>query len=102
MGLIFVMSVASQYFFGLITTSVQILVPDWVWGRISSFLTLSFSLPSLTTVLVGAIAESVGVAVAFSGASILIGIVSLVWYRLNPTTPTLDQRIETAQHLEHR
>ena len=96
-GMVFLLSVVSQYFFGLTNTSIHILVPDYMRGRITSFITLAFSLPMLVTIGLGALAEWIGVARAFSYTSVVVGVVSLLWYWLSPVTPTIDDRINRAQ-----
>ena len=49
-------------------TAIQLLIPDAVRGRISSFLMMSFSLPLLGSLPLSAVAESQGVSVAVGGA----------------------------------
>jgi hypothetical protein len=77
-------------------TAIQILIPDRVRGRISSFLMMSFSLPLLGTLPVSALAEAVGAPLAVSLASVLAIAVALLFYVASPALRQMDAAVRRA------
>ena len=78
--------------------SIQILVPDDVRGRVSSFMLMSFSVTPLGTLPMAWVAEHYGAPVAVAGASGLVLLVVAVFVLLSRTLRKLDLRVEEALH----
>ena len=95
-GLVFVANIFASAFQTLNNTAVQLLIPDEVRGRISSFLMMSFSLPLLGTVPVAALAEAYGAPLAVGAASAAAVVVALVFYATSRTLRHLDEHISAA------
>ena len=68
---IFFANIFASVFGTLNNTAIQLVIPDHVRGRISSFLMMSFSLPLLGTLPVAALAEVYGAPLAVGTASFL-------------------------------
>jgi predicted MFS family arabinose efflux permease len=77
-------------------TAIQILIPDHVRGRISSFLMMSFSLPLLGTLPMSALAEARGAPLAVSLASVLAIAVALLFYAASPALRHMDAAVRRA------
>jgi Na+/melibiose symporter-like transporter len=77
-------------------TAIQILIPDRVRGRISSFLMMSFSLPLLGTLPMSALAEARGAPLAVSLASVLAIAVALLFYAASPALRHMDTAVRRA------
>lgn len=77
-------------------TAIQILIPDRVRGRISSFLMMSFSLPLLGTLPISALAEARGAPFAVSLASLLAIAVALAFYAASPALRHMDAAVRRA------
>jgi MFS family permease len=95
-GLIFVANIFQSIFGTLNNTAIQLLIPDAVRGRISSFLMMSFSLPLLGTLPVAAVAERIGAPLAVAIASILAVIAALAFYAGSRDLRDLDARVRHA------
>ncbi len=78
-------------------TSIQLLIPDRVRGRITSFLMMSFSLPLLGTLPVAAVAEAYSAPVAVAMTSVLIIIAALLFYGLSWNLRNMDAQVKTAK-----
>jgi MFS transporter, DHA1 family, staphyloferrin A biosynthesis exporter len=74
--------------------SIQMLVPDEVRGRVSSFMLMSFSVTPLGTLPMAWVAEHYGAPVAVAGASGLMLVVVAVFVLLSRTLRQLDSRLE--------
>lgn len=61
-------------------TAIHVLIPDSVRGRVSGFLTMSFSLPMLGVAPISALAEVWGAPLAVGLASLLAVVVAIVFY----------------------
>ncbi|MBW1900234.1 MAG: MFS transporter [Deltaproteobacteria bacterium] len=94
--LVFLANIFANVYGTLNNTAIQILIPDQVRGRISSFLMMSFSLPLLGTLPVAAIAEVYGAPFAVALSSVLAVIVALVFYVLSPTLRNMDAGVKRA------
>ncbi|REJ76545.1 MAG: MFS transporter [Acidobacteria bacterium] len=92
--LVFAASVAVNVYSALNNTAIQVLIPDEVRGRVSSFLMMSFSLPLLGVLPISAVAESVGAPAAVAGASVLAALASVSFYASSPTLRSLDRQLE--------
>ena len=97
-GLIFLANIFASIFGTLNNTAIQLLIPDSVRGRISSFLMMSFSLPLLGTLPVAAAAQHLGAPLAMGIASILAVLASLGFYFGSPKLRELDMRVQHAMN----
>jgi MFS family permease len=95
-GLIFAANIFASIFGTLNNTAIQLLIPDSVRGRISSFLMMSFSLPLLGTLPVAAAAEKLGAPLAVGIASMLAVVTALAFYATSRNLRELDQRVRHA------
>lgn len=95
-GLIFLANVFASIFGTLNNTAIQLLIPDSVRGRISSFLMMSFSLPLLGTLPVAAAAERLGAPMAVGIASILAVVAAVAFYFSSQKLRELDMRVQHA------
>jgi MFS family permease len=77
-------------------TAIQLLIPDQVRGRISSFLMMSFSLPLLGTLPVSAAAEVYGAPLAVAVASVLAVAVALIFFAASPELRNMDASVRKA------
>ncbi|MFH2131680.1 MAG: MFS transporter [bacterium] len=100
--LVFIANAFISTFNTLNNTAIQLLIPDHVRGRISSFLMMSFSLPLLGSLPVAAVAEMYGAPVAVAGSSILSVIIGLLFYVLSQRLRNMDKGIKTAMADEQR
>jgi MFS family permease len=83
--------------FGVLNnTAIQQLVPDEVRGRISSFLTMSFSLPMLGSLPVSVIAHRYGAPIAVGAASVTAIVLSMAFYASSPSLRGLDEAVRGA------
>jgi MFS family permease len=96
MGMLLVANVFASIFGVLNNTAIQQLVPDEVRGRISSFLTMSFSLPMLGSLPVSAIAREYGASIAVGAASLTAIVLSIVFFALSPSLRGLDAAVRRA------
>ena len=95
-GLVFVANIFGSMFGTLNNTAIQLLVPDSVRGRISSFLMMSFSLPLLGTLPVTALAERVGAPIAVGVSSLLAVAATVIFYLASRNLRDLDARVREA------
>lgn len=75
-------------------TSIQLLIPDHVRGRITSFLMMSFSFPLLGTLPLAAIAEAYGAPFAVGLASILVIVISVFFLALSTELRQMDKNVK--------
>ncbi|MCZ6781969.1 MAG: MFS transporter [Proteobacteria bacterium] len=94
--LVLAANVFSSVFGTLNNTAIQILIPDRVRGRVSSFLMMSFGITPLGTLPMAAVAESFGAPVAVAGASVLVIAVGLLFYASSPSLRSVDARTREA------
>jgi MFS family permease len=94
--LVLVANIFASIFGTLNNTAIQLLIPDHVRGRISSFLMMSFSLPMLGTLPMSAIAEAWGAPTAVALASVTAVVVSLLFYMLSPALRGMDKSVRAA------
>ena len=93
---IFVANIFASVFGTLNNTAIQLVIPDHVRGRISSFLMMSFSLPLLGTYPVSAFAEVYGAPLAVGLASILAMIIALLFYISSPSLRQMNLSLKRA------
>lgn len=91
--MIFLANIFSSVYGTLNNTAIQLLIPDEVRGRISSFLMMSFSLPLLGTLPMSAVAEGYGAPMAVGLAALLAVAVVLVFYAVSPVLRDLDASV---------
>ena len=90
---VFIANVFLNVFNTLNNTAIQLLIPDRVRGRISSFLMMSFSLPLLGTLPVAAVAEAFGAPLAVGLASILAILTALLFFGLSADLRQMDKSV---------
>jgi MFS family permease len=100
-GLVFAANIFASIFGTLNNTAIQLLIPDAVRGRISSFLMMSFSLPLLGTLPVSAAAERFGAPLAVGVASILAVVAAFAFYVFSRNLRALDERVSLAMSSDH-
>jgi hypothetical protein len=93
---VFLANVFASIYGTLNNTAIQVLIPDRVRGRISSFLMMSFSLPLLGTLPMSALAEARGAPLAVSLASLLAVAVALLFFALSPALRNMDAAVRRA------
>jgi predicted MFS family arabinose efflux permease len=88
--LVFLANVFASVFGTVNSTAIQLLIPDEVRGRVSSFLMMSFSLPLLGVLPIGYLAQEIGVQQAVSIAALLATALALLFFLLSPTLRGMD------------
>jgi MFS family permease len=91
--LVFVANVFASVYGTLNSTAIQLLIPDRVRGRISSFLMMSFSLPLLGALPISAGAEAFGAPLAVAAASALAVVIALAFYAASPSLRHMDEAV---------
>jgi MFS family permease len=94
--LVLLANVCANYYSALNNIAIQMLVPDEVRGRVSSFLMMSFSLPLLGTLPVSAAAELLGAPAAVASASVIAVLVAVGFYLASPSLRSMDERLRRA------
>lgn len=94
--LVFVANIFASTFSTLNNVAIQMVIPDSVRGRISSFLMMSVSVPLLGNLPVAAVAEALGAPTAVGGAAVLAVLVALLFYALSPELRNLDRHVKHA------
>jgi MFS family permease len=95
--LIFLANAFASWFGTLNNTAIQLLIPDDMRGRVSSFLMMSFSLPMLGSLVIGGAAELFGAALAVSAFAGLAMAASVAFYVWSPALRGLDARMDGAR-----
>jgi MFS family permease len=93
-GLVFLANIFASTFSTLNNVAIQLVIPDSVRGRISSFLMMSVSLPLLGTLPIGAVAERVGAPAAVTGASLLASVAAVLFYFGSRNLRELDAHVQ--------
>lgn len=83
----------SSLFGTLNNTAIQLLIPDEVRGRVSSFLMMSFSLPLLGTFPLTVVAEFLGAPAAVTLAASGALVAALVFFALSPALRDMDAAV---------
>ncbi len=94
--LVFVANVFVSVFGTLNNTAIQVLIPDHVRGRVSSILMMSFSLPLLGTLPMGAIAEVSGAPLAVGLTAGLAVVAAVALFASSREIRDLDARMNHA------
>ncbi len=97
---VFLSSIFASIFNTLNNTAIQLIIPDHVRGRISSFLMMSFSLPMLGTFPVAALAELYGAPLAVGSASVMAMIIALLFYAFSSSLRKMNLNVERAMAAE--
>jgi predicted MFS family arabinose efflux permease len=92
--LIFLANAFASWFGTLNNTAIQLLIPDDMRGRVSSFLMMSFSLPMVGSLAIGAAAKSLGAPLAVSVFAALAMLASVAFYLGSDALRGLDARME--------
>src|SRR5262249_19129371 len=90
---LFLANVFASVFGTLNSTAIQLLIPDDVRGRVSSFLMMSYSLPLLGVLPVSYAARELGVQLAVSGAALLALLFAALFCAASPTIRGMDRAI---------
>ncbi|MGE4652029.1 MAG: MFS transporter [Myxococcota bacterium] len=96
LALILIANIFVSIFGTLNNASIQLLIPDSVRGRVSSFIMMSFSLSMLGVLPVSAAADAFGAPIALGAAAALAVAVSLVFYALSTRLRGLDDQVRAA------
>jgi hypothetical protein len=96
LAVVFLATTLASVFGTLNSTAIQLLIPDGVRGRVSSFLMMSFSLPLLGVLPVSYVAREFGVREAVSGAALLATLLAGVFYLVSPTLRGADAAVGRA------
>jgi len=92
-ALAFVGYAGSSVFMMLNNAAIQLLVPDRVRGRVSSFMLMSVSLPLLGTLPIGALADAFGAPAAVACACAAALLIALGFWLGSPALRKLDARL---------
>ncbi|HEU4429802.1 MAG TPA: MFS transporter [Myxococcota bacterium] len=92
--LIFLANAFASWFGTLNNTAIQLLIPDAMRGRVSSFLMMSFSLPMVGSLVIGAAAKSLGAPLSVSVFAALAMAASVAFYYGSDALRGLDARME--------
>jgi len=93
--LVFAANVGASVFSTMNNVAIQLVIPDRVRGRVSSFLMMSVSLPLLGSLPVGAYADEVGLQQAMGHASLLAVVLAITFFLCSPRLRGLDDRVQT-------
>ena len=94
LAVLFLANLFASVFGTLNSTAIQLLIPDEVRGRVSSFLMMSFSLPLLGVLPISYAARELGVQIAVSGAALLAVAVAAVFCAASPTLRGMDTAVD--------
>ena len=94
--LVFAGSAFQAIYTTLNNTAIQVLIPDSVRGRVSGFLTMSFSLPMLGVAPISALAEVWGAPLAVGLSSLLAVVVATVFYLVSSDLRRMDILVRRA------
>jgi MFS family permease len=94
--LVLVANIFASIYSTLNNTSIQLLIPDNIRGRISSFLMMSFSLPLLGTLPMAALAEVYGAPVAVAFAAVLATVATCLLYAGSSALRGMDEAVRKA------
>ena len=87
-------------FMTLNNTAIQILIPDWVRGRVMSLLMMSFGLTPLGTLPMAAFAEAFGAPAAVALASALMIVAGIAFYFASGSLRSIDSLTRAAVEAE--
>ena len=93
--ILFVANTCASWFQTTNNTAIQLLIPDDMRGRVSSFLMMSFSLPMLGSSVIGLAAKLWGAPLAVSVFAALAVAASVAFYHGSEALRGLDARMES-------
>ncbi len=93
--LAFLANIGASVFSTLNNVSIQLVIPDEVRGRVSSYMMMSVSLPLLGALPIGWIADQAGPPVAVAGASLLAVVMAVGFYASSVLLRGLDDRVRS-------
>ena len=100
--LVLIANIAASIFNTLNNTAVQLLIPDRIRGRISSFMMMSFGVTPLGTLPMSAVAEEFGAPVAVALAAVSVIAVTLLFTGGSPALRSVDTRTREVLEAERR
>ena len=100
--LVLIANIAASIFNTLNNTAVQLLIPDRIRGRISSFMMMSFGVTPLGTLPMSAVAEEFGAPVAVALAAVSVIAVTLLFTGCSPALRSVDKRTSEALSADRR
>ena len=100
--LVLMANICSSIFGTLNNTAIQLLIPDRVRGRISSFMMMSFGITPLGTLPMAAVAEEWGAPVAVSLAALAVLAVTLLFTSMSSALRNVDVRTQEVLEAERR
>jgi len=95
--LIFVADVFVTIFMVLNNTAIQVLIPDFVRGRVMSLLMMSFGLTPLATLPISWLAEEYGAPEVVAFASALMLVLALIFFAASPALRRIDTSTREAE-----
>ena len=93
--LAFLANIGASVFSTLNNVSIQLVIPDEVRGRVSSYMMMSVSLPLLGALPIGWIADQAGPPAAVAGASLLAVVMAVGFYASSALLRGLDDRVRS-------
>ena len=100
--LVLMANICASIFGTLNNTAIQLLIPDRVRGRISSFMMMSFGITPLGTLPMAAIAEEFGAPVAVALAALAVLTVTLLFTSTSSALRNVDVRTQEVLEAERR
>ncbi|MFO7965445.1 MAG: MFS transporter [Desulfobacterales bacterium] len=97
---VFMASIFASIFATFNNTAIQLIIPDHIRGRISSFLMMSFSLPLLGTFPVAALAEVYGAPLAVGSASLMAMTVAFLFFFFSTSLRKMNANVEAAMTVD--
>ncbi len=94
--LVFAATLFATLYSTLNNAAIQVLIPDEIRGRVSSFLMMSFSLPLFGTLPVSMLASAAGAPIAIASASGLAVMVAIAFYLFSRPLRSMDRRLREA------
>jgi MFS family permease len=95
--LVLISDVFASIFNTVNSTTINLIIPDAVRGRVMSLMMMTFGLTPLGTVPVSAAAEAWGAPAAVAGASALTAVLAVIFYFLSPSLRRVDAASSTAE-----
>lgn len=92
-ALVFLANIGASIFGTLNNVAIQLVIPDEVRGRVSSFMMMSVSLPLLGALPVGWVADQIGAPSTVAIASLVAVELAIIFYLLSPRLRGLDARL---------
>lgn len=94
---VFLADVFVTMFMVLNNTAIQMLIPDFVRGRVMSLLMMSFGLTPLGTLPMGWVADEFGARWAVGVAAVLMFVVAIIFYAASPALRRIDTSTREAE-----